>query len=48
MFYPLTFCPPGELNDPFGVPLDCLQLLCIGIGVVVLDVSIVVLSSFVG
>ena len=25
MIYPFTFCPPGELNDPLGVPFDCRQ-----------------------
>ena len=31
--YPFTFCPPGELNDPLGVPFGCRQPFCIGIGV---------------
>jgi hypothetical protein len=50
--YPFTFCPPGELNDPLGVPFDCRHPpLCIGMGVAVLVDSIVVLlllSSIVG
>jgi len=32
LVYPLTFCPPDELNDPFGVPFGCRQPFCIGIG----------------
>lgn len=36
LFYPLTFCPPGALNEPLDVPLDCRQPLCIGIGAAVL------------
>ncbi len=42
--YPFTFCPPGELNEPFGVPFDCRQpTLWIAIGVVLLVGSTVVL-----
>jgi hypothetical protein len=55
LVYPLTFCPPAELNDPFGVPFGCRQPFCIGIGVALFvvggDGSIVVLlllSSIIG
>ena len=37
--HPLTFCPPAELNDPFGVPLGCRQPFCIGIGAAFLFVD---------
>ncbi len=42
LVYPLTFCPPGELNDPFGVPLGCRQPFCIGIGAALLVVVVAV------